>query len=584
MTLPNWDLSALYQNEQDPQINKDLNALSKKSQKFAEEYTGKLKNLTAVDLLKSIKAYEKISEGLGRLQTFAYLHFVTQMTNQEASGFYQSIAEQVNDIYTNLLFFSLELSKLSDAHLAKLLKDNKLKKYAPYIRDLRVSKPYQKSAAIEQVLHEKAQTSSSAWSRLFDETMAHLEFNYGSKKLSSAEIFDLLSSSNAATRKKAAQTIEKTLKENARIFAFITNTLAKDKAVEDKIRDYPHSLKARNISNLIEDEVVESLVSTVKENYKDLAHQYYKIKAKFFGVKKLNYWDRNAPLPGAKEQNISWANAKKIVLKAYKDFSPEMAEITELFFKNNWLDVPPKKGKDAGAFSHPATTDTHPFIMLNYQGKQRDVMTLAHELGHGVHQYLARKQGYLMADTPLTLAETASIFGEQLTFESLLTQAKTKEAKLELLTSKIEDSLNTIVRQIAFHEFEVAVHQERKKGEISIKRLGEIWYETQSASLGPNIKLTKDYQYFWSYIPHFIHAPFYVYAYAFGNCLVNSLYMTYKQGLPNFEQKYLSALSKGGTLHHKDLLAPFGLDATQPQFWQAGLELPKSYIKELSTL
>jgi len=583
--LPGWNLKDLYQEASDPQITKDLKSLDKKSAALEKGLSGKIKNLSGDDLAKAIVSYEKISEGIGKLATYAYLYFVTDMTNPKKATFYQNVSEEINDISTHLLFLPLEVAALSDSSVTELTKNStKLAKYSPFIRDLRVSKKYQKSKEIEKVLHEKDQTANSAWSRLFDETMAGLEFEYGAKKLTAAEIFDLFSSDNTATRKKAAKSIGATLGKNIKLFSFITNTLAKDKAIEDKIRNYPHPIKSRNVSNLIEDEVVECLVDTVKTNYKDFSHRYYKIKAKIFGKKTLDYWDRNAPLPKAKETNIPYSEAKKIVLNAYSDFSPQMAEIAELFFKHNWIDVPPRKGKDAGAFSHPSTPSTHPYIMLNYQGKLRDVMTLAHELGHGVHQYLARKQGYFMSDTPLTLAETASIFGEQLTFESLLKQCKNNEEKKHLLVSKIEDSLNTIVRQVAFFSFEYEVHTRRRNTELSVDELNKIWIDIQKESLGPSIKFHDEYKYYWSYIPHFIHSPFYVYAYAFGNLLVNGLYSNYKKGLPNFEKKYITALTSGGVFPHKELLEPFGLNAADPNFWQEGLEIPIGYINELEKL
>ena len=582
--LPAWNLKDLYLNNNDPQLAKDLNFLSTETNLFHKNYLNKIKDLNGKELFLAVKNYEKINDLEIKIATYAYLYFVTDMLNNDKAGFYQNISEKLNIISEKIIFFPLEIANLDEKNLNKLLADKNLNKYKPFITDIRSSKKYQKSRNIEEILHKKHQTSNQAWSRLFDETMAGLEFKYGTKNLSAAEIFNLLSSNNQEERKKAAKSIGKTLKTNIKIFAFITNILAKDKAIEDEIRNYEHPVKARNVSNFIEDEVIDSLYSAVKENYKNFSHQYYKIKAQLFGSKQIDYWDRNAPLSNLKEKEINYKEAQKIVLTAYANFSNEMAEIAELFFKNNWIDVPPRKGKDSGAFSHPSAPSTHPYIMLNYQGKIRDVMTLAHELGHGIHQYLSRKQGALMADTPLTLAETASIFGEQLVFESLLEKSTTKEEKKFLLINKIEDSLNTIVRQIAFYDFEYQIHHKRKTAEVNINEINEIWLKTQKESLGPAIKFHSEYKYFWSYIPHFIHSPFYVYAYAFGNLLVNSLYLTYKSGLENFETKYLNALSAGGTLHHKELLAPFGLDASNKNFWKEGLKLPMNYLDELKEL
>ncbi|MFZ8864938.1 MAG: M3 family oligoendopeptidase [Rickettsiales bacterium] len=583
--LPAWNLTDLYQNQQDPQIKLDQENLDNAAKEFAQKYTNKISKLSGKQLADTIAKYENIYTGIGKLATFSYLYFVTEMTNQVKSSFYQNMAETLNNISTNLLFFPLEINAITDKKLNDLYRESAdLAKFKPFIRDIRLSKKYQKTAEIEKILHEKNQTANTAWSRLFDETIAGLEFKFGTKKHTAAEIFNLLSDNDGLVRKKAAKAIGQTLAKNIKLLAYITNILAKDKAIEDHIRSYAHPVQARNVSNLIEDEVVEALVSTVKANYHNFSHRYYKLKAHIFGQKTLDYWDRNAPLPNYSEQNISYKKAQEIVLTAYRAFSPKMADIVQLFFTHNWIDVPPRKGKDSGAFAHPATPDIHPYIMLNYQGKLRDVMTLAHELGHGVHQYLAAKQGYLMSDTPLTLAETASIFGEQLTFESLLKNCHTKQEKISLLVSKIEDSINTIIRQIAFYSFEFAVHKARKSGELTIEQLNKIWLNVQKESLGPAIKLHAEYKYYWSYIPHFIHSPFYVYAYSFGNLLVNSLYGAYKNGIENFEQKYLTALTAGGTLPHKELLQPFNLDASDPNFWQQGLNLPLSYIDELEKL
>lgn len=583
--LPNWNLDDLYSSPTDSKITTDLENTSQRSLELEKKYNGKINSTPADSLHAVIVEYENITEILGKIATYSYLYFVTDITNQERASFYQNMSEKINNISQNLLFLPLEIAKISDIDLQNLYKKSEnLKGYKSYIRDLGVFKQYQKSKEIEKILHEKDQTANSSWSRLFDETIAGLKFKFNKKDLSAAEIFNLLSSHKAEERKAAAKSIGKTLKNNIKILAFITNVLAKDKAIDDNIRKYPHPVKSRNISNFIEDEVVNSLVSTVKDNYKNLAHKYYKIKAGYFGQRTLDYWDRNSPLPNQTEQKISWEEAKSIVLDSYNRFSPRIAKIVEKFFINNWIDAAPKKGKDSGAFAHPATPSTHPYIMVNFQGKLRDVMTLAHELGHGAHQYLAREQGYLMSDTPLTLAETASIFGEQLTFEALLSNCKNNDEKRNLLASKIEDSLNTIIRQIAFYLFELEVHTKRKDGELSVDELGDIWLRIQKESLGPTIKFYPEYKYYWSYIPHFIHSPFYVYAYAFGNCLVNSLYSSYANGLEGFEEKYINALTAGGTLHHKELLKPFGLDAGDKNFWQQGLEIPIKYINELEKL
>jgi oligoendopeptidase F len=579
--LPNWNLDDLYKSPKDKNLSADLELSAKEITAFEKKYQNKISDLSGAELAKAIAQYEIFYQRLGKISAYSYLYFVTDMLNEERSSFYQNISEQLNDISIKTIFFGLEISKLSEKNLAEKLKDKNLKKYQPFIRDVRLGREYQKSQEIEEILHEKSQTSRNAWSRLFDETMAGLTFPYQKKELAAAEIFNLLASHDPKARKEAAKSVGDVLGKNIKLFSFITNTLAKDKAISDKIRNYPHPAKSRHVSNLIEDEVVDCLADTVKKNYKNLAHRYYQYKAELFGKKELDYWDRNAPLPDEDKQLVSWQDAKKTVLTAYDKFCPKMAEIAEMFFDKNWIDAAPKQGKDSGAFAHPVTCDTHPYVMLNYQGKMRDVATLAHELGHGIHQVLAADQGYLMAGTPLTLAETASVFGEQLTFESLLESCNDKKQSNNLIAGKIEDMLNTIVRQIAFYEFELAVHNQRKEKELTVSEINNIWLDKQKESLGPAIKFHDEYKYFWSYIPHFIHSPFYVYAYAFGNCLVNSLYSCYVKQPEGFSDKYKTMLSAGGTLHHSDLLKPFGLSAKDKQFWQGGLTLLNQYVDRL---
>lgn len=479
-------------------------------------------------------------------------------------------------------FFELEINQIADKKLSSLIKSNKtLQLYHPYLRDVRVFKEHQLSEDLEKLLLEKSSTSNAAWSRLFDETINNLKFPFDKKILNSQEAFDLLSNKDEKIRRKAAKVIGKTLQENSKTLAYITNILAKDKDISDKWRKFEKPISSRNLNNFIEDKVVESLIKTVKKNYPAISHRYYKIKAKILGKKKLHYSDRNAPISPAENKLISWDQAKEIVSGAYNSFSPRLAKLGQKFFDNSWIDVGVKNGKDSGAFAHPTVPSVHPYLMLNYQGKVRDVMTLAHELGHGVHQLLSAKQGYLMSSTPLTLAETASVFGEQLTFQEILRREKDDKKRKLIIAGKVEDMINTVMRQIAFLDFEIKVHNERKKGEISIEKLNQFWMEVQKESLGDVFTFDKEYGYYWSYIPHFIHSPFYVYSYAFGDCLVNSLYGVYKSNPKGFEEKYFTMLEAGGTLHHKDLLAPFGLSATKADFWQKGLDVIISYIDEL---
>jgi oligoendopeptidase F len=413
---------------------------------------------------------------------------------------------------------------------------------------------------------------------------AALRFPVEGKKLTAAEALHLLQDPSPKRRKAAAKSLGTVLGANVRLFAHITNTLAKDKEIEDRWRSYPRPQSARNLSNYVEDEVVDALVSAVRESYPRISHRYYGLKACWFRKKELPYWDRNAPLPEGKDRKVPWAEARDIVLAAYARFSPKMAEVGRRFFDNAWIDAPTRPGKASGAFAHPTVPSAHPYLLLNYQGRTRDVMTLAHELGHGVHQVLAGPRGQLMSQTPLTLAETASVFGEMLTFRALLDAEKNKAQRKVMIASKVEDMINTVIRQIAFYNFESRVHEARRKGELTSDVIGDIWMSVQSESLGPAIALDRDYRVYWTYIPHFIHSPFYVYAYAFGDCLVNSLYSLYAEAHAGFAEKYLDMLAAGGTKRHKELLAPFGLDASDPGFWSRGLSVIEGLIDELEAL
>lgn len=579
--LPKWNLNDLYPGKDAKEIQQDIKKTETLIKQFTKKYKGKLAGLEGNILAGAIREYEVMDEILGRLMSYAYLLYAEKVTDQAHTGFYQDMSEKVNALSLPLLFFTLEINKIDEKELKKKLKDKALAHYAPWLRDVRIFRPYQLDDKVEEILHEKYITSRQSWNRLFDETLAGLRFPYNGKPLTCTEILDLLSSKEQEARKKAAKSLGKVLADNKKIFAMVTNVLAKDKEMEDKWRKFPLPISSRNVSNLIEDEVVETLIATVKRNYPRLSHRYYALKAKWSKKPYLNYWDRNAPLPEQDDRKIPWDEAAAMVTSAYRDFSPQMADIAQQFFDKNWIDAEVRDGKDSGAFSHSTVPSVHPYILMNYQGKVRDVMTLAHELGHGVHQVLAGKQGALMAGTPLTLAETASVFGEQLTFRKLLGQEKKPARKRVMIANKIEDMLNTVVRQVAFCEYERKVHHARRQGELSPEQIAAFWMEVQSESLGAALKFDKDYHYYWAYIPHFIHSPFYVYAYAFGDCLVNSLYRVYQKQPDGFEKKYLTMLKAGGTLRHKELLAPFGLDATHPGFWQGGLDMVTEFIDEL---
>ncbi|MBL8707548.1 MAG: M3 family oligoendopeptidase [Rhodospirillaceae bacterium] len=586
--LPNWNLADLYARPDAPEIERDLKALATQAGEFRRSYEGKLAALTGPEMLAALQGYEQMQDLAGRIGSYAQLAYAGNMTDPELARFHQNISERLNDISVETLFFTLELNRIEDAVLERQLEHAPLRRYRPWLDSVRAFRPHQLSDEAERLLHEKAIAGRHAWNRLFDETMADMRFAVEGEgdKLTSNEVLNLLTDRDGKKRKAAAMGFAKGLKEQQRIFTLVTNTLAKDKEIEDKWRKFPRPVSSRNLANQVEDEVVEALVSAVKAAHPRLSHRYYKLKAKWMGVEALDFWDRNAPLPRDDDRLIPWPEAQRTVLEAYHEFSPELADVGRRFFDRNWIDAPSRPGKDPGAFAHPTVPSAHPYLLLNYNGRTRDVMTLAHELGHGVHQVLAGPQGALLADTPLTLAETASVFGEMLTFQSLLARESDPAKKRILLAGKVEDMLNTVVRQVAMHNFETRLHDERRSGELMPERIAEIWLETQREALGGGIKLPKDSEYgvYWSYIPHFIHVPFYVYAYAFGDCLVNSLYAVYRNAGDGFAEKYLEMLRAGGSKRHKELLAPFGLNAADPAFWSKGLDVVSGFIDELEAM
>jgi oligoendopeptidase F len=582
--LPNWNLADLYDGIDAPAIEADLKRVDAEAEAFAASYQGKVADHDGPGLCAAINRYERMQETLGRLMSYGSLVFAGAMDDPLVARFYQTMQERVNAVSVRLLFFTLELNRMEDADLQAKISTLELGHYAPWLRDVRAFRTHQLSDEIEQLLHEKYVAGRAAWGRLFDETVTDLRFPVGGQDLTIAEALHLMFDPDRAKRQEGSESVAQVLGDNARTFTLITNTLAKDKEIEDRWRGFARPISARNLSNFVEDEVVDALVQAVKEGYPSLSHRYYRMKARWLGLDKLEYWDRNAPLPGAPRRVIPWAEAREIVLDSYRAFSPKLAVLGEQFFTRRWIDAGPRPGKDSGAFSHPTVPGVHPYILMNYMGDARDVMTLAHELGHGVHQLLAARQGGLMADTPLTLAETASVFGEMLTFRRLLASERDPAMRKALLARKVEDMINTAIRQIAFCDFERRVHDERRRGELLPERLNAIWLEIQSESLGPAFNWQPGYGTYWSTIPHFIHTPFYVYAYAFGDCLVNSLYAAYQARPEGFAGKYIDMLAAGGTLRHHELLRPFGLDAREPAFWDKGLSVLRGFIDELEAL
>jgi oligoendopeptidase F len=587
--LPEWNLADLYPAIDAPAVKRDLERADAECVAFEETYKGKLVGLAdgpaAGEALSSaVKRFEAIDDLIGRLISFAGLLYAGNSTDPARAKFFGDVQERITAASSHLLFFTLELNRIEDAALEAAMADPALGHYRPWLEDVRKEKPYQLEDRVEQLFHEKSVTGQGAWNRLFSETVSNLRFKVGKKSLALEPTLNLLQDPSEKTRRAAARALAKVFEQNLRLFTLITNTLAKDKEISDRWRGFKDIADSRHLSNRVEREVVEALVAAVRAAYPRLSHRYYALKAKWFGKKRLPHWDRNAPLPKVAQHTFGWNEAKDTVLSAYGEFSPRMAEVAARFFNERWIDAPTRPGKAPGAFSHPTVPSAHPYVLLNYMGRPRDVMTLAHELGHGVHQVLAAPNGPLMAPTPLTLAETASVFGEMLTFKALLAKITDKRQRKALIAGKVEDMLNTVVRQIAFYTFERKVHTERKDGELTAERLGEIWLDVQGESLGPAIEFKPGYETFWTYIGHFIHAPFYVYAYAFGDCLVNSLYAVYEQAHAGFAERYLDMLAAGGTKHHSELLKPFGLDAREPAFWQGGLSVIERMIGELEGL
>src|SRR5262245_50692437 len=586
--MPVWNLGDLYPGPQSEAVQADLKKAAAETKRIKEAYEGKLASLakSGAPFAEAIAAYEALSDTLGKLGAYAGLLYASDRSNAEHARFYGTLQEQLTTITTDLLFFELEINRMEDTELAAALNAPAVARYKPWLEDLRKEKPYQLEEKLERLFHEKSLTARGAWNRLFDETMSALRFEVKGEPapLPLEPTLNFLMHHDGTSRQAAAEALTQVFKDNIRLFTLVTNTLAKDKEISDRWRGFKDVADSRHLANRVEGEVVDALVSAVREAYPATAHRYYAMKARWLGKPKLAYWDRNAPLPDRPERTVTWAEARTTVLDAYGAFEPRMAAIAERFFDRGWIDAPVREGKSPGAFSHPTVPSVHPYILMNYQGKPRDVMTLAHELGHGVHQTLAAPLGPLLCQTPLTLAETASVFGEMLTFKALLASTTDAKERKALIAGKVEDMINTVVRQIAFYTFERKVHEERRRGELTSEQLNEFWLEVQRESLGDAIELGQGYETYWCYVPHFIHSPFYAYAYAFGDCLVNSLYGLYQDTHAGFVAKYFAMLEAGGSKHHSELLKPFGLDATQRTFWQKGLQVLEGMIDELEAM
>ncbi len=582
--LPEWNLDDLYSGEDAPELKEDLNWLEKACAGFANDYEGKLESLDAAGLLDCILRNEKINQIAGRIMSFAGLRYYQLTTDPDRAKFMSDLQEKITNFTTPLVFFTLELNRLEDDHLDGLLARNPdLARYKPVFDRIRAMKPHQLSDEMEKFLHDLG-VVGDAWERLFDETIAGLEFTIDDQPLNIEATLNFLTDPDRPKRQAAAEELARVFAANIKTFARVHNTQAKEKEILDRWRNMPSAQHGRHLSNQVEPEVVEALRNAVVNAYPKLSHRYYELKRKWLGLDVMQVWDRNAPLPMEDPTLVPWDKAQKTVMDAYNAFDPRMGEIAEPFFTKGWIDAPVKPGKAPGAFAHPTVTNVHPYVMLNYLGKPRDVMTLAHELGHGVHQVLAAEQGEMLSSTPLTLAETASVFGEMLTFRAMLDQAKDDAQRKVMLAGKVEDMINTVVRQIAFYDFECKLHDARRGGELTPEDIGALWMSVQGESLGPAFEFMDGYESFWAYIPHFVHSPFYVYAYAFGDGLVNALYAVYEEAPTGFQDKYFDMLKAGGSKHHKELLAPFGLDASDPAFWDKGLSMISGFIDQLEAM
>jgi oligoendopeptidase F len=583
--LPQWDLSDLYAAPDAPEVGRDLDWLERECAAFARDYEGRLAELDAGAFLDCVLRYERIETVSGRLMSYAGLRYYQNTTDAARAKFIADMQDRITAHTTPLVFFSLEVNRIEDEAMEALFAANSgLARYSPVFERLRAMRPYQLSDELERFLHDQSTVGAAAWNRLFDETMAGLEFDVAGEALGLESTLNLLTDPDRARREAAARALTAVFSRDIRLFSRVHNTLAKEKEIEDRWRKMPTPQTGRHIANHVEPEVVQALRDAVVAAYPKLSHRYYALKARWMGLDKLEVWDRNAPLPIEPPRTVDWPTARATVMNAYAEFSPRMAEIAEPFFERGWIDAGVKPGKAPGAFAHPTVTEVHPYIMLNYLGKPRDVMTLAHELGHGVHQMLAAGQGELLSSTPLTLAETASVFGEMLTFRRLLANAATDAERKTLLAGKVEDMINTVVRQTAFYDFECKLHAARREGELTPDDINALWMSVQAESLGPVFNFMEGYETFWAYIPHFVHSPFYVYAYAFGDGLVNALYAVYEESGPGFQDKYFEMLKAGGSKHHKELLAPFGLDASDPAFWNKGLDMISGFIDQLEAM
>jgi oligoendopeptidase F len=576
-----WNLDDLYPSIS--QMETSLKQASIEAEEIEKEYRNRVADLTPIQLFQAIERFEILGNQLNRAFTYVFLNWCTDTSDPGRGAKMQKVREQHMLISQKLLFFEIELIRMDDTKTDALNKEPLLEKYHHYLEMLWLRRDHILSEPEEKIISEKSVTGSEAWSRYFDQLLGAAKFTHNGKKISEQEILSLLYDPDRSVRKSAAESFTKGLKEHLPSLAYIFNTSLAEKASEDRIRQYPNWLSARNLSNEISQQSVEALVNAVTGRY-GLVARYYGLKKRLLGLDELFDWDRYAPVQ-LETGKCSWEKARKTVLDAYYSFHPGMGEIASMFFDQNWIDAALRPGKRSGAFSHSAVPDVHPYVLMNYTGTSRDVQTLAHELGHGVHQYLARKQGALNSRTPLTTSETASVFGEMLVFEKLVRAESSDARKLALIVSKLDDSMATVFRQISMNQFEERIHgHRREKGELSIEEFNQHWLETQNEMFQGSVTLSENYGIWWSYIPHFIHTPGYVYAYAFGELLVLALYSMYLQNPEAFPEQYLELLSAGGSDWPHKLVGELGVDLNNPEFWNNGLEEIEKMIERAESL
>ena len=579
----NWDLSDLYASNDDPKLAQDKESIVEQAEAFATSYKGKIAGLDAKAFNEMLEAYEALHDAIGKIGSFAYLQWSTDTSNSEYGKLVQESNELSSEIHQKLVFLDVEWLAIDDAKANALIQAPELQNYVHYLESSRRYKEHVLEEKQEQVLSAKSVTGRSAWIRFFDETLGSAKFELDGEEYSEQEVLSKLHDSDRDLRKRAHVSLTSKFKDLSHALTFVFNTLLADKATNDKLRNYPDWITSRNLSNETDTDTVQALVDSVTSSY-GLVQRYYKLKAKLLGLDEMFDYDRYAPML-TNEAQISWEQAKQMVLDSYSEFHPRMGEITNEFFENNWIDAAIKPGKRGGAYSASTVPSVHPYVFMNFDGKIRDVQTLAHELGHGVHQYLSRQQGALQAGTPLTTAETASVFGEMLVFQNLLKEITDPKERLALLIGKIDDTIATVFRQTSMNRFEDAIHNARReKGELTTEQFSAYWRETQEALYGDSVTLTEEYGIWWSYIPHFLHTPGYVYAYAFGELLVLALYEEYTREPEGFADKYMELLSAGGSEWPHDLVARMGLDITDSDFWKKGLASFERMIDEAEAL